>query len=140
MAGLKTRRTGASVTAFLGGIADEEKRRDCRTLLRLMKRATGADPKMWGTSIVGFGSTPYLYASGREAFWFQTGFSPRKTDLSLYFMNGFTGHRALLGRLGKHKTGKCCLYIKRLSDVDLSVLQELIEKSVKQVARSRTRS
>jgi Domain of unknown function (DU1801) len=138
MAELKTRRTRASVPAFLGGIANEERRRDCRRMVQLMKRATGAEPKMWGTSIVGFGSHPYRYASGREGFWFQTGFSPRKSDLTLYFMAGLAGHRALLGRLGKHKTGKCCLYIKKLSDVDLAVLRELIEKSVKQLARSRT--
>ncbi|MFQ5677686.1 MAG: DUF1801 domain-containing protein [bacterium] len=122
--------------AFLDGIADEKKRQDCFRILDLMKEITGVEPKMWGPSMVGFGSYHYKYESGREGDWFLTGFSPRKQNLSLYIMSGFSNHDALLGKLGKFKTGKSCLYIKSLEDVDFSILRELIERSVAYVAKS----
>jgi hypothetical protein len=130
VAELKTKPTGASVEAFVQGIADETRRQDCTTLLGLMRRVTGAEPAMWGTSIVGFGSYHYRYASGREGDWFVTGFSPRKRDLTLYIMAGFSDHDDLLERLGPHKTGKSCLYVKRLADLDLEVLETLVAASV----------
>ena len=129
MAELKTQVTKASVEKFIEGIKDERKKQDCFELLRIMKKATKAEPKMWGTSIVGFGDHHYTYASGREGDWFITGFSPRAQNLTLYMMGGFDGE--ILKRLGKYKTGKGCLYINKLSDVDLKVLHELITKSVK---------
>ena len=131
MAKIKTQRTAASVPAFLKSIADDDRRKDCQTLVRIMKRAVGAEPKMWGSSIVGFGHYHYKYASGRENDWFLAGFSPRKQDLTLYIMAGFDHYDALLAKLGKHKTGKSCLYLKRLADVDVAVLEELISASVK---------
>ena len=130
MAKLKTHRTNASVSAFLKGVADESRRKDCQTLIRIMKHAVGAQPRMWGPSIVGFGHYHYKYASGRENDWFLVGFSPRKQDLTVYIMTGFDRHDAILSRLGKYKTSKSCLYIKRLTDVDVAVLQELITASV----------
>jgi hypothetical protein len=136
MAELKTRRTDASVQEFLDSVADEERRRDCRTVLRIMKAATHAPPKMWSTSIVGFGSYRYRYRSGREGEWFLAGFSPRKQDLTLYLMGaGFAGYGALLEKLGKHRTGRACLYLKRLADVDLDVLRTLVKSSVEHLAR-----
>ena len=129
MAELKTRLTRASVEKFLEGIKDEKKRQDCYQLLKIMKKATKAEPKMWGTSIIGFGDYHYVYASGREGDWFITGFSPRVQNLTLYTMGGFD--RDVLKRLGKYKTGKGCLYINKLEDVDTKVLDELITKSVK---------
>ncbi len=138
MAQLKTVPTRASVTAFLDAIPDEERRRDCRRIVAMMKRLTKAQPKMWGTSIVGFGAYHYRYASGREGDLFLAGFSPRKSDLTLYIMSGFSGHAALMKKLGKHRTGKSCLYIKRLEDVDMDVLEELVRRSVAQVAKRAT--
>jgi hypothetical protein len=130
MAELKTKPTSASVTDFLAAIPDEARRADCLTLLGLMKRATGAEARMWGASIVGFGNYHYKYASGREGDWFVIGFAPRKQDLTVYLMGGFDRHAALMRRLGKHKTGRACVYIRRLADVDLAVLKELIRVSV----------
>jgi hypothetical protein len=130
MAELKTKETTASVEDFLAAIDDEERRKDCRTLVRIMKKATKAEPAMWGTSVVGFGRYHYRYATGREGDWFKTGFSPRKNDLTLYIMSGVERFPQLLKRLGKYKTGKACLYVKRLADVDLAVLKELVESSV----------
>ena len=135
MAEAKTRPTGASVQDFLDGIVDDVRRQDCLTLLRLMKRAAGAPPKMWGAGIVGVGSYQLRYASGRQADWPVAAFAPRKQDLTIYIMSGFDGHDALLRRLGKHKTGKCCLYIKRLADVDLKLLEQLVAASVKEMKR-----
>lgn len=129
MAELKTQVTKASVEKFLGGIKDEKKRQDCYQLLKIMKKATKAEPKMWGTSIIGFGDYHYVYESGREGDWFITGFSPRVQNLTLYMMGGFDGDA--LKRLGKYKMGKGCLYINKLEDVDIKVLNELITKSVK---------
>ena len=137
MTEMKTKQTEASVAAFLKGVGDETRRQDCEILAAIMKRAAKAEPKMWGTSIVGFGSYHYKYASGREGDWPVTAFSPRKQDLTLYIMAGFDRYEALLTKLGKHKTGKSCLYIKRLADVDLAVLKELITASVKHMEGGR---
>ena len=130
MAQLKTARTDARVDAFIDAIANESRREDCRALLRVMKKVTGEKPAMWGSSIVGFGSYHYKYASGREGDWFLTGFSPRKQNLTLYIMAGFDRYEALMAKLGRHTTGKSCLYVKRLGDLDLDMLRELITASV----------
>lgn len=131
MAELKTQRTDASVDAFIDAIEDEARREECRVILRIMKQATRSEPAMWGPSIVGFGSYDYRYDSGREGKWFLTGFSPRKQNLTLYIMPGFERYGPLMKKLGKHSTGKSCLYIKRLSDVDTAVVKELVSESVK---------
>ena len=136
MAELKTRRTARSVEAFLRGVKDETRRKDCRAVLATMRRVTGAKPEMWGPSIVGFGSYHYRYASGREGDFFLTGFSPRKQNLTLYIMSGFKGAEPLLKKLGRHTTGSSCLYIKGLADVDPGVLERLVARSV---ARMRKR-
>ncbi|HKZ69962.1 MAG TPA: DUF1801 domain-containing protein [Anaerolineales bacterium] len=136
MAELKTKLTNNSVRAFLNGIADERKRKDAFTILGLMQKATQAGPKMWGSSIVGFGSYHYKYASGREGDWFVAGFSPRKQNLTLYIMPGFDRYGELLKKLGKHKIGKSCLYINTLADVHLPTLKELIAQSVKHMAKT----
>ncbi len=129
MAEPKTRETKASVAAFLGKIADAERRKDCRTVAAMMRRATGKPPKMWGTAIVGFGRQPLKYASGRELDWPLVAFAPRKGDLTLYLGPPET-KADLLKRLGKHKTSKACLYIKRLADVDTKVLEAVIERAL----------
>ena len=139
MAGLKTTPNDGSVEAFLDGVADDRKRRDSYTVLSLMQEATEAEPQMWGDSIVGFGSYHYKYKSGREGDWFQVGFSPRKQNLTLYLMSGFDQYDVLLNKLGKFKTGKSCLYIKRIEDIDLATLKELIERSVEHAVRSDSR-
>jgi len=129
----KTQPTKASVEAFVEAVDGDDRRRDCRALVDLMREVTGEEPRMWGESMVGFGQYHYKYASGREGDWFVTGFSPRKRDLTLYLMAGFDGREDLLARLGKHKTGKACLYIKRLADVDEGVLRELVEDSFRRM-------
>ena len=130
MAELKTKPTASSVSAFLNGIQDAQRRKDCFEVARIMKRVTRTAPRMWGTTIVGFGKYHYKYASGREGDWFLAGFSPRKGDLTLYITTGFDGHEDLMRKLGKHKTGRSCLYIKKLDDVDRKVLTTLIARSV----------
>lgn len=130
MAELKTKKNNASVDAFLECVADEARRADAIRVMKLMRRITGAKPKMWGGSIIGFGDYRCKYPSGRELDWFIAGFSPRKANLTLYLMSGFDGQERLLKQLGKHKTGKACLYIKRLADIDLAALGELIQASV----------
>ena len=135
MAELKTKRNDRSVTDFLNGVADEKKRKDCLTILEAMKQITKEEPKMWGDSIVGFGSYHYKYASGREGDWFLTGFSPRKQNLTLYIMSGFSSYGKLLGQLGKHKTGRSCLYVKRLEDIDMEVLKEMVTRSIEEVSQ-----
>jgi hypothetical protein len=130
MAELKTKPTDQDVEQFLNSIPDERQRRDCFTLLELMRDASGEEPKMWGDSIVGFGSLHYSYASGRTGDWFVTGFSPRKQNLTLYISGGFARHEALLEQLGKHSLGKGCLYIKRLEDVDTAALDDLVRRSL----------
>jgi len=130
MTELKTQPTTASVAAFLNAVDDPHKRRDAKQVLALMKEITGKKPDMWGTSIVGFGTYHYRYASGREGDWPVTGFSPRKRDLTIYVMLGFSRYQALMKKLGKYKTGKSCLYLKRLDDVDRKALRQLITRSV----------
>lgn len=136
MAELKTKPTHDSVDAFLHGIPDPERRQECLTLVELMKQATGSEPAMWGASMVGFGKYHYKYESGREGDWFITGFSPRKGALTLYIMAGFDRYDGILKRLGKYKTGKSCLYVKRFDDIDLDVLRELINESVQHMRRA----
>ena len=130
MAANKTQPTESSVKAFLDEIEDENRRRDSKAVLALMKRVTNARPKLWGTSIIGFGTYRYKYASGREGSAPVAGFAPRKNDVTVYIMPGFARHDALRAKLGKHTAGKSCLHIKRLSDVDLEVLEELVAESV----------
>ncbi len=130
MAELKTQLTGASVAQFISAIPDHVRRGDCRTLASLMRRATGARAEMWGPSIVGFGRYHYCSDSGREGDWFLAGFSPRKQDLTVYVIGGFNQSAALLARLGRHrKSGGGCLYLKRLAEVDLSVLEQIVANS-----------
>ena len=127
----KTRPTRQSVAEFLKTLPDEGRRADCRALAGMMKEVTGADGRMWGPAIVGFGDYHYKYASGREGDWFLAGFSPRKNDLTIYVMAGLERYGEQLARLGKHKTGKSCLYVKRLADVDLAVLRTIVEDSIR---------
>ena len=129
---MKTVPTTASVTAFLGEL-DDAKRQDAETVAAMMEEVTGAPAVMWGSAIVGFGQYHYRYASGREGDFFLTGFAPRKRALTLYIMAGFTAYDALLEKLGKFTVGKSCLYVKRLADVDLDVLRELIDKSAEAI-------
>ncbi len=136
MAELKTQRNRKSVEKFLAGVENERRRADARKVAKIMREVTGEKPEMWGDSIVGFGSYHYRYDSGREGDWMLTGFSPRKTSLTLYIMSGFSRYGELMGELGKHKTGKSCLYINRLSDVDENVLRKLIAESVAHLRRS----
>ncbi|MGQ0600539.1 MAG: DUF1801 domain-containing protein [Anaerolineales bacterium] len=131
MAEPKTKLNNRSVEAFLNRIPDKQKRKDSFTLLELMKQVTKEEPKMWGSSIVGFGSYHYKYASGREGDSPLTGFSPRKQNLTVYITSGFEQYDALLEKLGKHACGKSCLYIKRLDEVHLPTLKKLIQQSVK---------
>ena len=130
---LKTKVNEASVEGFLNSVTDEKARKDCFEILKMMKQATKEEPKMWGASIVGFGSYHYKSASGREGDWMLIGFSPRKQNLTLYLMHGFEVHEDLLKKLGKHKTSMGCLYIKNLDDVDKIVLKELVTESVKRM-------
>ena len=131
MAETKTKPTNESVENFLNRITDEERRADCFAVAKIMEEITGEKPKMWGPSIVGFGSYHYKYDSGREGDWLMLGFSPRKKDLTLYLMMGFEKHRELMEKLGKHSHAKSCLYIKRLSDIHIPTLMKLIKASVK---------
>lgn len=136
MAELKTKPTAASVEKYLKGIDDPVKREDSLAVLKMMKEITGLKPKMWGPSIVGFGTYHYKYPSGQEADWPLLSFSPRKQNLTLYVLNGWPGEDELLQKLGKHSTGKCCLYIKRLDDVHVPTLKKLIKQSYKQVTKT----
>jgi len=131
MAENKTRPSKVSVVAFLNAIDDMRKKADAKKVAAMMRKATGCRAKMWGASIVGFGQYHYKYASGREGDWALTGFSPRKQNLAVYIMPGFKPFDSLMKKLGKHKTGKSCLYLKTLDDVDESVLEKLIHQSVK---------
>ena len=139
MSELKTKVNDASVEDFLNAIEDEQTRKDCFEISKIMEGAANAKPKMWGASIVGFGSYHYVGQSGREGDWMLTGFSPRKQNLTLYLMHGFDTEKELLQKLGKHKTSMGCLYIKKLSDVDREVLKELVAASVEKV-RSQDKS
>ena len=131
MAEVKTQPTKENVGAFLERVADGERLKDCKTIVRIMKQAAGAPPKMWGAGIVGFGSQAYKYASGRTGDWPIVAFAPRKTNVTLYLVSSADGFGALLKRLGTHKMSGSCLHIKRLSDVDLVVLTKLVTASVK---------
>jgi hypothetical protein len=136
MADLKTVPTRASVDTFLRGITDERKRADCYLILKMMKKATHAEPKMWGTSTVGFGRYHFVDGSGRKGDWFITGFSPCKQNLTIYIMSGFDRFPELMKKLGRYSTGKGCLLINQLADVDTRVLGKLISQSVKSAARA----
>jgi hypothetical protein len=132
----KTKPTQASLKSYLAGIADDERRKDCKDLAALMKRVTECSPKMWGTSIVGFGSYHFRYDSGHEGDCPVVGFSSRKGDISVYLFSGYRAKaKDLLSRLGKHRTAKACLYIKHLSDVQLPVLERLVAQSVAETMR-----
>ncbi|MFL6466678.1 MAG: DUF1801 domain-containing protein [Pyrinomonadaceae bacterium] len=129
---IKTKQTAASVEKFLNLVDDEQKRKDSLVILEIMKKASGEEPAMWGSSIIGFGNKRYKSpATGREVDWLRIGFSPRKANLSLYLTVDIGKHASTLEKLGKHKTGKGCLYINKLEDVDLKVLEAMIEESVK---------
>lgn len=132
MAENKTKATELSVQSYLSNIEDESRRKDCEALAKLMSKVTKQEPKMWGTSIVGFGSYHYKYESGREGDAPLAGFSPRKGDITLYLASGFPRQEELLVKLGKHKTGKGCLYIRKLSDVDVKTLEQLIVQAYAQ--------
>lgn len=127
-------RPEADPLLFLNTVENTARRTDCFHLLEIMKSVAGAPPQMWGDKIIGFGSYHYKYASGREGDWFLIGFSPRKDSISIYLMGGFAEFEAQLSQLGKYKTGVSCLYVKQLADVDIKVLQELFELSVKQLS------
>ena len=133
MAELKTKKNDGDVHAFLSSVENERRRKDAFAVLGLMEKVTGLKPEMWGPSIVGFGSYRYKYESGREGDWFLVGFSPRKQNLALYIMSGFAEYEDLLQKLGKHKTGKSCLYVNKIEDIDTDVLVELIRRSVNHV-------
>jgi Domain of unknown function (DU1801) len=130
MAANKTAQTGADVDAFVATVADPIQRADCGVLIEMMSKASGHPPRMWGPSIIGFGSYHYKYDSGREGDSLRIGFSPRKGQTVLYLIDGHRDRSADLARLGKHKTGKSCLYIKRLADIDQNVLKEIISASL----------
>jgi len=129
MAELKTKPTDAKVSDFLEAIEDSQKKQDCQKIAEIMQKIAGSEPTMWGESIVGFGAYRYQYASGRTGDWFSIGFSPRKKDITLYLMGGLDKHQDALGKMGKYKRGKGCLYINKLSDVDIDILESVIEKS-----------
>ena len=134
MVELKTKPNDASVETFLNSVENEKRRQDSFVILEMMKKITGEKPKMWGGSIVGFGTYHYKYDSGREGDWFVAGFSPRKQNLTLYIMAGFRRYDELLSKLGKYKHGKSCLYINKLEDVNMKVLKELVSQSVEYVS------
>jgi len=133
---LNTKKNTASVAKFLARVKLAERREDCWRVLKLMGAATKEKPRMWGPSIVGFGTYRYKYPSGREGEWFLTGFSPRKENLTLYFMSGFGGHPEAMRKLGKFKTGQSCLYIQSLEDLHLPTLRKLMKDSIR-VTRER---
>ena len=135
MAALKTRPTNASVDAFLDSVDQDGRRKDARRLLAMMQRVTQEPPRMWGDRIVGFGSYHYRYASGREGDWPLIGLSPGKRNLTLYIMPGFDDYQPLLDRLGKHRTGKSCLYLNKLQGIDMRALEDLIRQSVADMRR-----
>lgn len=130
MAELKTQPTKASVKGYLAAISDPQRRADCEALVQMMSKATGEAPKIWGAAMVGFGSYRYTYDSGHSGEWALTGFASRKNDLTVYILSGFDPFPELMAKLGKYKTGKSCLYLKRLADVDQAVLAKLVKASV----------
>ena len=136
MAEIKTHRSGASVDTIIREIADEARREDCLVLLGLMQKATGADPEVWSSGVIGFGTYHYKSASGQEGDWFPVGFASRKAAITVYLGVSLEESAALLAELGKHKTGKGCIYIKRLADVDLGVLEKLVADSYEGMKRT----
>lgn len=130
MSDVKTKQTKLSVKAYIDAVEPPQRRKDARAIAKIMRRVTGKNAKMWGSSIVGYDSYRYVYESGREGDWPAVGFSPRKSALSVYIMPGFDAYPDLMKKLGKYKTGKSCLYINKLDDVDLEVLETLIKRSV----------
>lgn len=131
MAEVKTKPTSASVEDFINSVIEEQKRKDSFVILEMMKKATGEEPKMWGSSLIGFGNVRHKSpATGREVDWLRIGFSPRKANLSLYLSMDIKEHAAALTKLGKHKTGVGCLYINKLEDIDIKVLKEMIDVSL----------
>ena len=139
MAEAKTRPTKASVTAFLAAIPDERRRKEGQAVAKLLREVTGEKPVLWGPNIVGFGTYVHEYADGREGEWPIVGFSPRKSELVVYVMPGFERYADLLSRLGRHRTGKSCLYLRNLAEVDLAVLREIVVRSVEAMASKRVR-
>jgi hypothetical protein len=138
MAELKTKKTGASVVAFLAAIKDAQVREDCQAIAKMMGAATKSKAEMWGSSIVGFGRRKVVYPSGRELDWMVIGFSPRKQNITLYVLGGLEKQDELLAKLGVHACAKSCLYIKRLSDVHVPTLKKLVQASAKKKAKSMT--
>ncbi len=136
MGEIKTHRTDSSVDTLVAGIADDARREDCIALLEIMKRATGEDPAVWSSGVVGFGTFHYSSASGQEGEWLPVGFASRKAAITVYLGLGLEGVEEPLGRLGTHKTGKGCIYLKRLADVDLAVLEELVADAYASVRRT----
>ena len=130
MTALKTTQNEDSVDEFLKSIEDPEKQKTSLQILDIIKEISGKEPKMWGDSIIGFGKYHYKYATGREGDWMRIAFSPRKQNFSIYIMDGFDNHSDLMEKLGKYKTGKSCLYIKKLQDIDIKILKELMKKSL----------
>lgn len=130
MAELKTQPNSDDIAGFINQIKERTKREDSYVLMQIMEEVTGESAVMWGSSIIGFGKYHYRYESGREGDWFLTGFSPRKQALSIYIMGGFSRYEELMNGLGKYKTGKGCLYVKKLSDIDLDSLKDLITESI----------
>ena len=137
---MKTVPTSRDVEEFLDGVADERRRAECRAVMAMMRDVTGEEPRLWGPSMIGFGRYHYRYESGREGDWFLTGVAPRKGALTVYIMAGFDRYEELMARLGKHTTGKSCLYIKRLEDIDTDVLRELVQRSVRHTAATYRRT
>ena len=136
MSELKTRPTDLDVTEFLNAIQDEDKRKDCIALADLMQRVTGEKPEMWGDGMIGYGRYTYRYTSGRTGEWMKTGFAPRKGNITIYIMAYLENYPEIMPRLGKYKTGKSCIYIKRLTDIDTAVLEELIRQSLQSLMSS----
>ncbi|NKB37311.1 MAG: DUF1801 domain-containing protein [Gammaproteobacteria bacterium] len=135
MSELKTKKNKASVREFIDSIEDSEKKKDCKQLATMMRKLSGKRAAMWGDSIVGFGEYHYKYKSGREGDWPVTGFSPRKQNISIYIMPGFSKYKKQLAKLGKHKHSVSCLYIKRLSDIDVEALKEIVADSIERMTR-----
>lgn len=129
MSEAKTKPTELNAEDFISSVQDSKKRQDAFTLLSMMSDITQQPPVMWGDSLIGFGHYDYQYESGRKGSWFRVGFSPRKQNITLYIMNGFTQYQHLLAQLGKHKTGKSCLYINKLDDIDLDILKQMVALS-----------
>lgn len=135
MAELKTKPNEASVLDFLATIEDKKKRDDCYEIMNMMEEVSGEQPKMWGKSIIGYGTYHYKYASGREGDWMRIAFSPRKQNLTLYLLSGVESHPELLEKIGKYKNGKSCFYIKKLDDIDRNILKQLMIASLEKLQK-----